>query len=289
MSNDFCIFILSHKRPDNTKTLDQLNKAGYTGDWYIVVDHKDGLENYYETFGEDSVLYLNKDDALPGLDRGDNFNHRSTPLYTRYQIWDLADDLGYDYFMMMDDDYEGFRWKFDEQFNFHNYIKMKNIESFLKSGIEYLKTTDVDCLAMAQGGDFIGGIKSAIAEDGHPATRRKVMNTFLCKTDSKFDFRGVLNDDVNTYVRAAQYGKIFLTANIAQVDQEETQQFDGGLTELYLDQGTYVKSFYTILYSPSCTKLSKISGSGASRIHHRISWNNAVPKIVPESAKNEAD
>jgi len=136
---------------------------------------------------------------------------------------------------------------------------------------------------MAQGGDFIGGVNSNMAES--VKTSRKAMNSFLCKTDRPFKFRGTMNDDVNTYVRAAQYGKLFLTSNVMSIEQETTQQNEGGITDLYKSEGTYVKSFYTILYAPSCTSLTELAGRSAERIHHKISWQNAVPKIVPESAK----
>ena len=283
MTDDFCIFILSHKRPNAVKTINTIERHGYEGDWYIVIDHEDGLEEYEEIHGEDRVIYLDKDGALPGLDRGENFDIRGTPLYTRYQLWGLADELGYDYFMMLDDDYEYFQYRFDQHFNYAS-EKVENLNKYIDNAIEYLDKAGLDTLTMAQGGDFIGGDESSMAQKVQ--TSRKAMNTFLCRTDAKFDFRGVLNDDVNTYIRAAQYGKLFLTVNFISVDQEQTQQDDGGLTDTYLEQGTYNKSFYTILYSPSCTSLSKLHDRADSRVHHRISWRNAVPKIVPESAKN---
>lgn len=286
MRDDFCIFILSHKRPGDVPTLNTIQRHGYTGDWYIVIDHEDGIGPYEQEYGEENVIYLDKDDALPGLDRGDNFNHRGTPLYTRYQIWDLADDLGYDYFLMLDDDYEYFQYRYNEAFEY-DCQKVENLNKYIDYAIEFLDRADLDTLCMAQGGDFIGGDQSSLAQAVQ--TRRKAMNTFLCRTDRKFDFRGVLNDDVNTYIRAAQYGKLFLTANCVSVDQEQTQQDDGGLKDLYLDEGTYVKSFYTILYSPSCTSLQELHDRADSRIHHRVNWRNAVPKIVPESAKQQEE
>lgn len=286
MTDDYCIFILSHKRPDAVKTVNTIQRHGYTGDWYIVVDHQDGIEEYEENYGEDRVIYVDKDEALPELDRGDNFDIRGTPLYTRFQLWDLADDLGYDYFMMLDDDYEYFKYRFNEGREY-DCQKVDDLNRYIENGIEYLDRAELDTVTMAQGGDFIGGSESRMAEKIRPS--RKAMNTFLCRTDSKYDFRGVLNDDVNTYIRAQQLGKLFLTVNFVSVDQEQTQQDDGGLTDTYLEHGTYTKSFYTILYSPSCTSLSKLHDRADSRVHHRISWNNAVPKIVPESTKEGDD
>jgi len=283
MIDDFCIFILSHDRPNNVPTARTLERCGYTGDWFIVVDNEDAVGDYKDEWGEDAIIYADKDNALPELDRGDNFNDRGTPLYTRFQIWDIAERLGYEYFLMLDDDYSNFAYKFNENFDFeHNTIR--NLDDYLEASIKFLEKSGLDTLCMAQGGDYIGGENGTFGTA--IKTKRKAMNSFLCKTDRPYDFRGVLNDDVNTYIRAQQLGKVFLTTNTASVNQEDTQQHEGGITGLYLKRGTYVKSFYTILYSPSSTTLDFLGDGAQDRIHHRISWRNAVPKIVPESAKN---
>ena len=57
------------------------------------------------------------------------------------------------------------------------------------------------------------------------------------------------------------------------------------MTEQYLDAGTYVKSFYTVIGSPSCAKIA-IMNSNHPRIHHKILWNNCCPKILNEKWKN---
>ena len=286
MRDDFCIFILSHNRAGNVATANCLDRYNYTGDWYIVIDDEDDIDPYTAEYDEETIIYLDNDGALPETDRGDNFEKHDTPLYTRNQLWDLADDLDYEYFMMLDDDYTNFQYRFNQHFEYDP-ITTDDLDAYIEPAIEYLETSGVDTLCMTQGGDYIGGSESQMAQAVQ--TKRKAMNTFLCKTDRPFKFRGTMNDDVNTYVRAAQYGKLFLTANLMSIEQGSTQQNEGGITDLYKAEGTYMKSFYTILYAPSCTSLRELSGRSAERIHHSISWRNAVPKIVPESAKNEAD
>jgi len=282
MHNDFCVFIISHNRAGNVPTADALDRYNYTGDWYIVIDDKNDIDAYTDEYGEESVVYLDNGGALPETDRGDNFEKHDTPLYTRNQLWDLADDLGYKYFLVFDDDYTNIQYRFDNEFNY-NPSTTRDFDAYINSAVKFLESADLDTLCMAQGGDFIGGVNSNMAES--VKTSRKAMNSFLCKTDRPFKFRGTMNDDVNTYVRAAQYGKLFLTSNVMSIEQETTQQNEGGITDLYKSEGTYVKSFYTILYAPSCTSLTELAGRSAERIHHKISWQNAVPKIVPESAK----
>jgi len=286
MRDDFCILILSYNRPDSVKTVDTLKEHGYTGDWYIVIDHEDDYDSYIKQFGEERVIYLDKDDALPELDRMDNFDRRNCNVYARQQMWDLAGELGYDYFLLLDDDYTTFEFRFGGNYEYGLRDRVEDLDRIIDASIEYLERAELDTLCMAQGGDWIGGAKSHIGNDGTVSTKRKAMNSFLCKTDRPFDFRGTINEDVNTYVRAQQLGKILLTYNIVSLEQERTQQEDGGLTDIYLSQGTYVKSFYTILYSPSSVTLTKMGGEADKRIHHRVDWRKSVPKIVPESTKN---
>lgn len=284
MRDDFCVFILSYDRPKRVKTAETLEKHGYTGDYYIVIDHEEDIEPYEREHGEDRVVHLNKDDALPELDRGDNFDRRACNVYARQQLWDVADELGYDYFLVLDDDYYHFQYRFTEDFDYHpSYEYLDDFDAYIDAAITYLEKADLDTVAMAQGGDFIGGKEASMAQKVQ--AKRKAMNTFLCKTDRPFSYRGTINEDVNTYVRAQQLGKTFLTINFVSVDQEDTQQEEGGLTDIYLDVGTYVKSFYTILYAPSCTNLMRLHDRADDRIHHQVTWRNAVPKIVPESAK----
>lgn len=38
--------------------------------------------------------------------------------------------------------------------------------------------------------------------------------------------------------------------------QMQTQKNAGGMTETYLESGTYLKSFYSVMYAPSCVKLN---------------------------------
>lgn len=289
MLDNFCVFILSYNRPQNVPTVEVLEEHGYTGDWYIVIDHDGDVEPYTNEWGEENIVVLDKDDALPDLDRGDNTNRRDCNVYARHQSFDVAKDLGYEYFAMFDDDYDRFRYRWDENGEYDGTLTVNDIDTMFEHMIEYLESANLHSIATSQGGDWIGGEKAHIANNnGEITAKRKVMNTFVCKADRPFDFRGTINEDVNTYVRAAQVGKLFLTPNLISVNQEETQQEDGGLTDIYLDQGTYMKSFYTILYSPSSVELNKM-GDTNHRIHHHIDWNASVPKIVPESTKQEGD
>lgn len=71
------------------------------------------------------------------------------------------------------------------------------------------------------------------------------------------------------------------------LEHSSTQSLDGGMTESYLETGTYVKTFYSVMAMPSCIKVSMMY-TKHKRIHHRIDWECCVPKIINEKYRKEA-
>ena len=51
--------------------------------------------------------------------------------------------------------------------------------------------------------------------------------------------------------------------------------------DIYLNMGTYVKSFYSVMYAPSCVKISTL-GTANKRIHHLVEWDYCVPRIIED-------
>ena len=110
------------------------------------------------------------------------------------------------------------------------------------------------------------------------------MNSFICSNQRPFAFVGRVNEDVNTYTSMSRTGSVFLTVRQVKLDQKQTQSNAGGMTEMYLDSGTYVKSFYSVMYSPSCVKVGVMGDprSGHVRLHHDIDWTRTAPCILRE-------
>ena len=113
---------------------------------------------------------------------------------------------------------------------------------------------------------------------------KKVMNSFFCRTDRPFKFYGKINEDVNCYILDGSRGGLYLTLTEISLEQLQTQSNKGGLTDIYLNLGTYVKSFYSVICMPSCAKVA-LMGNCNMRLHHKIKWNNCVPKIINEKYK----
>jgi hypothetical protein len=294
MREDFCAFILTHGRPDRVHTYNTLMKAGYTGKVFIVIDDEDkAADEYRKRFG-DKVLQFCKSEWAAKTDEGDNFQHRKAIVYARNACWDLARQVGCRYFVQFDDDYKDFNIRYDSSLHYVSGSVHKTIDGILLACLEFFKNIPAEAVAMSQGGDHIGGGGVIRADkqiggwDG-PSLRRKCMNSWFCDTKKQFQFFGHMNEDVSAYVVYGLRGKLFLTVMQAMLTQLPTQVTAGGMSDLYLESGTYVKSFYTVMAAPSCTKVGTMgdprSIAGNYRIHHKINWHNCAPKILREQTR----
>ena len=93
-----------------------------------------------------------------------------------------------------------------------------------------------------------------------------------------------MNDYLNTYTYLVHLGDLFFNFTNIKLDQGDTQSTSGGMSDAYNLSGTYVKSFYTIMYHPSGTKIS-VMNTKFTRIHHTINWKATTPKILDQKHK----
>lgn len=282
MNKDFAIFIITNGRPKNVVTIKTLNKCGYTGKYYLVVDNEDeSILSYRKNHGDDSVIIFDKKKYADSIDEGNNFDNRRTTTHARNACFDIASNLGLKYFMVLDDDYNNIRWRYSDKYITKGFIK--NLDLFISYLIKFYEKTTFKTICFAQGGDFIGGDSCGLIQN-YKNTCRKAMNSFLCSTDRRFNFIGQLNEDVNTYVTLGSVGDLFLTIPNIGLEQVATQKTSGGMTDAYLRYGTYCKSFTTVMMAPSSVKVSMM-GFTSNRLHHRIDWNATTPKIISEKNK----
>jgi len=284
MRDDFCAFILTHGRPDRVHTFKTLQRAGYTGKVFIVIDDEDKTENEYRArFGE-RVLQFSKEEISKTFDEGDNFEDRRTITYARNACFGLAIKAGFKYFIQLDDDYNsGFYLRFNSQLKYGNTHRITgSIDAIFEAMLHFYIASGAATICFSQGGDHIGG-----GEGTSPRLTRKAMNSFICSTDRPFQFRGRFNEDVNTYTTLGRQGRLFFTVMQAQVNQLATQSNAGGISDLYAKFGTYVKSATTVCHCPSCVKVGVLGDNRSphDRIHHKINWHHCAPKILREEWK----
>jgi len=282
MRDNFAIFILTHGRPHKQYTIKTLKRCGYTGKYYLVIDTEDKDANEYKKLYGDKVLQFDKRDISKLFDTADTFDDRRAIVYARNVCWQFAKQLNLDYFLELDDDYTEFRFR-KEVNGVLTSIYCRHIDKVFEAMLDFLDETKALTVALAQTGDFIGGTDSTVYKQ---QLARKAMNSFFCRVDRPFNFFGRVNEDVNTYILLGSKGKLLFTVARCTLNQLNTQSNQGGMTELYLDSGTYVKSFYSIIFNPSCVKIGMM-GVSNKRIHHKIYWNYCTPKIINERYKKE--
>ena len=274
----FAAFILTHGRPNDIYTYRSLREAGYTGKIYIVIDNEDKTEDEYRrVFGSENVIQFDKAAIGKTFDIADTRTDRRAIVYARNASFEIAKQLGLDYFIQLDDDYTSFMFRWADG-DVLKHCMIKNMDSVLQAMIQFVDDTGTDTFAMAQGGDFIGGVEGSAV---HRPLMRKAMNSFIFRTDSDLRFKGRMNEDVNIYVGEGMRGRLIFTTTAVMLTQRPTQGTAGGMTEMYLETGTYMKSMYTVMMCPSCVTVRQM-GPSNPRLHHSVRWDNAVPKILSD-------
>ncbi len=277
-NKDFAVFILTHGRPDNVLTYKTLLKCGYNGKVYFIIDNEDKTySQYINNYGIENVRIFDKKAMADKIDEANNFDNRNVIVHARNYCFDLATELGYKYFVQLDDDYYEFIYKFSDT---KGQVLSKDINKIFDLMFDFYKSTSALSICFAQTGDFIGGVDNG--KGVYRFAKRKCMNSFFCSTDRPFRFIGSINEDVNTYTTLAGIGGLFLTIPVFAINQKDSQTQKSGMSDIYRLQGTYIKSFTTVLMQPSNVSISMMNASH-KRIHHSISWKNTTPAIISET------
>lgn len=274
----FVAMILTHGRPDTIVTDKTLRKCGYSGRIVYVLDNEDKTApQYIKKYGEENVFVFDKKAMADKVDEGNNFDERRTITHARNACFEIAEEIGVEYFIQLDDDYTQFKFRFENKLGFE--ASIKRIDNIFDIFLDFYKSTNILSIAFSQGGDHIGGFSET-------KMKRKCMNSFICSTSRKFQFIGAMNEDVNTYTTLGSRGGLFFTFTSVQLDQAQTQSQAGGITDMYLKYGTYCKAFTSVMMCPSSVTAAYMNTSNP-RMHHLIRWNNTVPLIINEKHKKQ--
>lgn len=162
MDNDlgtFAVFILTHGRANNVKTIRTLKSHGYTGRVVLVVDDEDKQGADYRRNFPGMVEMFSKAEIRKRIDTFDNIPNNLTILHPRNACFDIAERLGIRTFVQLDDDYMSFMSRYAEDGKLKGQ-KVKDLDSIFAAVTRFFWSTNVSSIAIAQGGDFIGGLKS---------------------------------------------------------------------------------------------------------------------------------
>lgn len=270
----FAALILSHGRPDNVITYRTLRRGGYTGLIRIVIDNEDAQAEEYHRRYPGEVVVFDKAAVSRTFDTADLSQDRRSVVYARNACAGIAAELGVTHYVQLDDDYQYMGHRMMGPQATRTTAPSRRLDEVFAAYVRLLEDTGALTVAMAQGGDYIGGSAAA-----YPRLKRKAMNSFFARTERPVNFLGRINEDVNTYVTRGNRGELFFTTTAFYLVQRNTQTQGGGMTELYQDGGTYVKSFYPVMMAPSCVSIGEMT-TLHRRTHHSINWRRAVPVII---------
>lgn len=274
---EFAVFILSHGRANEIMTVDMLNNGGYTGDWYVVIDNEDNQEPIYRERFKEHVLQFDKKAEAEKTDTGDLDDDRRVGVFARNAIQDMAKEMGYKYHLQLDDDFSGIYFRLPLGIkNKLTSIKCKHLDKLFASMCKFMDDCPVTWLSFALSSDYLGGTENKRYKQG---LIPKTMGSFLMRADHIVRFRMRMNDDITTCVASWHIGLPNYSVTQLMVQTPPTQEMKGGMTDIYQDNGTYRKSFYSVMCCPSFVTIGK-QGIKYFRIHHQIHWNNCAPKVL---------
>lgn len=294
MADDFIVLILTHGRPSNVITVETLRRQGYTGRIALVLDNEDKTEAEYRAEYDGvpgvEIVVFDKAAVAETFDTFDNSSDRRTDVFARNASYEIAKGLGARYFVQLDDDYIEFCWRFTSKLEFAQArhwtdpegpgFYPQSLDRLFEAFVAFLRDTPAKTIAMAQGGDFIGGPNGSFGK--LLTLRRKAMNSFFCDVERPITFLGRINADVNTYTRWSVLGDLFFTYNFCALNQIASATSDGGVTEVYRGNGPHVKPMYSVMVHPSGVEIRVLNSRSSPRIHHAVMWDKTAPKVLRE-------
>ena len=155
------ILIISHKRPQ-CRTVKAIKDAGYNGDWFIVADDLD--DTNYEELYPDHVVRFDKLEYAKTVDTADNFGKLTTPVYARNACFDIAVEMGYDCFALLDDDLTGFVYRYQKGRSLLS-KKVDNLDAVFYAYCEFILSANVACCGFIPSGRLIGGVGNNIVNE----------------------------------------------------------------------------------------------------------------------------
>jgi hypothetical protein len=278
MRDDFAVMLLTHGRADNVKTIRALEEGGYTGKVFIVIDDEDAQGDFYRKRFGDQVRMFCKAEWADRIDDGDNSGDTRAVVYARAACVEIAKEEGLRWIVQLDDDYTAFFYKNDNE-NRYCSKKIRQLDQVWSAMLDFADRANVACIAMSQEGDHIGGPNSMYNKTIR--MKRKAMNSMFMRVDQPVSFVGKVNEDATMATVESLRGRLIFTTMGLCLTQGVTQQNKGGLTDIYRDQGTYIKSMYSVLYAPACVKVKNMV-VGEKRLHHIVDYERCCPKIIRE-------
>lgn len=274
----FAIFILTNGRPNHQYTLEFLRKS-FKGDVFLLCDNEDKtLEEYKNNYGE-QVLVFDKNEWVSKSDPMDNFQSKKSVLYARNAVFQIAKDMGYDYFAMVDDDVTGLSFRYEKDGKLVG-KPAKDFDKVSSVILETMDNTGTDYFSFGTDKNYIGG---AANSQYQRKIIDKVYNLIFCRTDQEHFYKGIMNEDEIHNILSMSVGKLVKSSTAIHINMKPVGRDSvGGNAETYEENGyySYVRNFYPVIAFPVLKlKVGKKGFTfGCDRAHYTV-------QVLPEKLK----
>ena len=190
MLNNFAIFILSHGRANDMETVKAIQKAGYTGKWFVVVDDLDDQQELYKEKYGDNVIIFDKKLWAEKTDTITNTGELRSPVFARNAITEFAKEKGLKYYAEFDDDLKAFQFRYNDDGKLAG-KPIKNLNEIIEAMLEFQEASGATSLGFASDGGFIGGVEGRFKQ----GLLRSIHQAYILRTDKPIEFKGLLNED----------------------------------------------------------------------------------------------
>lgn len=274
----FAIFILTNGRPNHQYTLEFLRKS-FKGDVFLICDNEDKtLKEYQKNYGE-QVIVFDKNEWVSKSDPMDNFKSKNSVLYARNAVFEIAKNMGYEYFVMVDDDVTGLSFRYEKD----GKLVGKPVKDFSKVSSVILETMDntgTDFFSFGMDKIYIGGLAN---NQYQKKIIDKVYCFIFCRTEQQHFYKGIMNEDEIHNVLSMSVGTLVKSLTLIQIQYKPIGPENiGGNSETYKENGyySYTRNFYPIIACPFLEVKQNSKGFifGADR-------NLYTPKILSEELK----
>lgn len=282
MTEKFAIFITTHGRADNQITLNTFKSLGYTGDWYLVLDNTDSQHDaYVANFGADHIIVFDKQAFICRTDFCQYVPQPKAVVFARNAVEYIAREMGYQYFMVVDDDVTNLRLRYPENGSLKS-AKLHNcIDQILDGVVKYLATSKIACVTFGFTNTYRGGVASV---EKFTSRNRLCAELFIRNGAIPVDWRANFVEDLVTSIDVGLQGYVCLQFMPIQLELCMSEgAVSGGMSEAYNATGRF--KFYSmpaIIY-PNCVSVE----FDGTKWKTRTKAEYSVPKIISSRYRKE--
>ena len=209
----------------------------------------------------------------------DNFQSKKSVLYARNAVFQIAKDMGYDYFAMVDDDVTGLSFRYEKDGKLVG-KPVKDFDKVSSAILETMDNTGTDFFSFGIDKIYLGGLAN---NQYQKKIIDKVYCFVFCRTEQQHFYKGIMNEDEINNLLSMSIGKLVKSLTIIQIQYKPMGPENiGGNAETYKDNGiySYVRNFYPVIAFPVLKLKAGKKGFkfGCDRAHYTV-------QVLPETLK----